>query len=245
MDLTYIAIVFGAFLLAGLVKGTAGMGLPPTAIALTTLALPISDALALLTVPTLATNIWQAFWGGHFRAMLRRFWIMGVAIMSGIFVSALTLRSLGSPLSVGLLGVILVIFSLTALVAWRPQVPPRHETWANPLCGAATGLIGGVTGMAAVPFLPYMQSLSLTRDELIQALGILFVVFTAALTVALADAGAFTITNGIGTLVATAPTALGMWLGQKLRRAVSPEVFRKMFLAVMFGVGIHLSRDLL
>ena len=37
---------------------------------------------------------------------------------------------------------------------------------------------------------------------------------------------------------------LGMWLGQKLRRAVSPEVFRRMFLAVMFGVGIHLSRAL-
>ncbi len=244
MDLTYFAIVFGAFLIAGLVKGTAGMGLPPTAIALTTLALPISDALALLTVPTLATNVWQAFWGGHFRAMLRRFWIMGIAIVSGIFISALTLRSLGSPLSVGLLGVILVIFSLTAFVAWRPHVPARHEWWANPLSGAATGLIGGVTGMAAVPFLPYMQSLALTRDELIQALGILFVVFTAALTVALADAGAFTITNGIGTLVATAPTLLGMWLGQKLRRAVSPEVFRKMFLAVMFGVGIHLSRGL-
>jgi uncharacterized membrane protein YfcA len=244
MDLTYFAIVFGAFLLAGLVKGTAGMGLPPTAIALTTLVLPMSDALALLTVPTLATNLWQAVWGGHFRTMLRRFWIMGIAISIGIFVSAFTLRSLGSRQSVGLLGVILVIFSLSAFVAWRPQVSPRHEWWTNPLSGLATGLVGGVTGMAAVPFLPYMQSLALTRDELIQALGILFVVFTAALTIALADAGAFTITNGIGTVVATAPTFLGVWLGQKLRRAVSPEVFRKMFLAVMFGVGIHLSRGL-
>jgi uncharacterized membrane protein YfcA len=244
MDLTYFAIVFGAFLVAGLVKGTAGMGLPPTAIALITLALPISDALALMTVPTLATNVWQAFLGGHFRTMLRRFWVMGIAITIGIFVSALTLRSLGSPLSVGLLGVILVIFSLTAFVAWRPHVAPRHEWWASPLSGVATGLVGGVTGMAAVPFLPYMQSLSLTRDELIQALGILFVVFTGALTIALADAGAFTITNGIGTIVATAPTLLGMWLGQKLRRAVSPEVFRRIFLAVMFGVGIHLSRGL-
>lgn len=244
MDLTYFAIVLGAFLVAGVVKGAAGMGLPPTAIALTTLALPISDALALMTVPTLATNVWQAFLGGHFRSMLRRFWIMGIAITIGIFISALSLRSLGSPTSVGLLGVILVIFALSALVAWRPRVAARHEWWANPLSGLATGLIGGVTGMAAVPFLPYMQSLALTRDELIQALGILFVVFTAALTIALADAGAFTVTNGIGTLVATAPTLLGMWLGQKLRRAVSPEVFRTMFLAVMFGVGIHLSRNL-
>lgn len=244
MDLTYFAIVFGAFLVAGVVKGAAGMGLPPTAIALTTLVLPMSDALALMTVPTLVTNVWQAFLGGHFRPMLRRFWIMGIAVAVGIFVSALTLRSLGSPLSVGVLGVILVIFASSALVAWRPRVERRHEWWANPLSGVATGLIGGVTGMAAIPFLPYMQSLSLTRDELIQALGILFVVFTGALTIALADAGAFTITNGLGTLVATAPTLLGMWLGQKLRRAVSPEVFRRMFLAVMFGVGIHLSRAL-
>jgi uncharacterized protein len=244
MDLTYFAIVFGAFLVAGVVKGAAGMGLPPTAIALTTLALPISDALALMTVPTLVTNFWQAFLGGHFRSMLRRFWIMGIAITVGILISALTLRSLGSPTSVGLLGVILVIFALSALTAWRPRVAPRHEWWSNPLSGFFTGMVGGVTGMAAIPFLPYMQSLSLTRDELIQALGILFVVFTAALTIALADAGAFTITNGVGTLVATAPTLLGMWLGQKLRRAVSPEAFRRMFLIVMCGVGIHLSRAL-
>jgi hypothetical protein len=245
IDVTYVAVVAISFLLAGLVKGAAGMGLPPTAIALMTLALPLPEALALMTVPTLVTNIWQAVYGGHFRVLLRRFWVMGVLIVAGILIAARGLKALGSPSSAGWLGVLLVAFAVMALTAWRPHVARRSEPWANPLCGIATGVIGGVTGMAAIPFLPYMQSLELGKNELVQALGILFVVFTAAISVALWDVGALTSVNMIGATLATIPTMIGVWLGQKLRFAISPESFRKVFLVVLLGLGLNLARVLL
>ena len=245
VDFTYVTVVGIAFLLAGLVKGAAGMGLPPTAIALMTLALPLPEALALMTVPTLVTNVWQAVYGGHFRALLRRFWVMGVLIVVGILIAARGLKALGSPASAGWLGVLLVAFAVMALTAWRPHVSRSNEPWANPLCGLATGVIGGVTGMAAIPFLPYMQSLELGKNELVQALGILFVIFTAAISIALWDVGALTSGNIVGATLATIPTMIGVWLGQKLRFAISPESFRKVFLVVLLGLGLNLARVLL
>jgi uncharacterized membrane protein YfcA len=196
-------------------------------------------------VPTLATNLWQAGYGGHFRAMLRRFWFMGVLMAVGVLISARALKALGSPTSAGWLGLLLILFAIMALTAWRPHVAARHEPWANPLCGAASGLVGGITGIAALPFLPYMQSLEIRKDELVQALGILFVIFTGALTLALWDVGALHRGNLASSALATVPTMLGVWLGQKLRFAISPEAFRRIFLVLLLGLGLYMAKGLL
>jgi uncharacterized membrane protein YfcA len=95
-----------------------------------------------------------------------------------------------------------------------------------------------------VPFLPYMNALELNRDELVQALGILFICFTIAIGIALADAGALTVKNAGAAAFATLPTVLGVWLGQRLRRYVSAEAFRRMFLVVLLGLGINMARTL-
>ena len=92
-------------------------------------------------------------------------------------------------------GVILVIYSGLALTAWRPSVSRATERWANPLIGVASGAAAGITGVAAVPFLPYMQSLDIDRHDLVQALGIMFIFIMGALTAALAIQGAFTAAN--------------------------------------------------
>ena len=103
----------------------------------------------------------------------------------------------------------------------------------------------GITGIAAVPFLPYMQSLQISKNELIQGLGILFVVITAALAAALVQQNVFDTANLIGGVAAIVPTFAGVWIGQKVRRAASPETFRKIFLFGMLALGLHMARGLL
>jgi hypothetical protein len=90
-----------------------------------------------------------------------------------------------------------------------------------------------------------MQSLDISRHELVQALGIMFVFIMGALTAALAIQGAFTPTNLLGGIAAIAPTFLGIWVGQKARHAVSPETFRRIFLIGLFLVGLQMARSLL
>ncbi|MDP2331609.1 MAG: sulfite exporter TauE/SafE family protein [Reyranella sp.] len=238
-------VVAGAFIVAGIAKGAIGIGLPPIAIGLMSLALPLGDALAIMTIPTLTTNLFQALYGGRFLVLLRRFGTMAAAAVIGVIGVAITVGKLGSPGTTGWLGLLLVLYALLALFAWRPVMPRAAEPWANPLIGLATGAVTGVTGIAAVPFLPYMQSLQIAKNELIQGLGILFVFITAALAAALVQQNIFDTTNTIGGVAAVVPTFIGVWIGQKVRHAASPETFRKIFLFGMLALGLHMARGLL
>jgi uncharacterized membrane protein YfcA len=81
-------IVFGlaVFLLAGTVKGLVGLGLPTVTIALTSLVLPLTESIAMITLPTIVTNVWQAAVGGRFRYILRRHWPLIVPLMVVLYL---------------------------------------------------------------------------------------------------------------------------------------------------------------
>jgi hypothetical protein len=245
MTATQIAVIAAAFVVAGIAKGAIGMGLPPIALGIMSFALPMEDALALMVMPTMVTNAWQAVYGGRFRSLTRRFGTMAATSIAGLLVVALAFGSLGSPSATAWVGVILVIYSALALTAWRPRVPRSAESWANPLVGLASGAVAGATGVAAVPFLPYMQSLDINRHELVQALGIMFVFIIGALTLALAVRGAFHATNLVGAVAVIAPTMAGVWIGQRTRSAVTPAMFRRIFLFGMFAIGLQMATGLL
>ena len=245
MSLQQIVVIAAAFVVAGVAKGAIGMGMPPIAIGLMSFAVPLESAIAIMVVPTMVTNVWQAIYGGGFRVLMRRFGTMAMTAMIGILAVGLFLSDLGSPRTAGWVGVLLVLYSVIALTPWRPHVPRRAEPWANPLIGLASGAVAGSTGVAAVPFLPYMQSLEMDQHELVQALGIMFLFITGMLAVSLALHGAYHLTNSVAGIAALAPTMVGVWIGQHARRRLSAETFRKAFIFGMFGVGLHLARALL
>jgi uncharacterized protein len=245
MDLLQMLVIAGAFIVAGIAKGAIGMGMPPIAIGLMSFAVPLESAIAIMVVPTMITNIWQAIYGGGFRPLMRRFGWMALMAMVGILGVGLLLSDLGSPSTAGWVGVLLVLYSVIALTPWRPRVPRRIEPWANPVIGLASGAVAGSTGVAAVPFLPYMQSLEMNPHELVQALGIMFVFITGMLAISLALHGAYHLTNSVAGVAAVAPTMAGVWLGQKARRRLTPETFRRIFIFGMLGVGLHMARALL
>ncbi len=245
MTLTEILVVALAFIVAGIAKGAIGMGLPPIALAILAFAIPLEDALAIMVVPSMATNIWQAIYGGGFWKLLRRFRTMAATSVVGLIGVAMAFGQLGSQKAIAWMGVILVLYATLALTTWRPAVSQATERWANPLVGAVSGAVAGITGVAAVPFLPYMQSLDIDRHELVQGLGVMFLFIMGALTAALAIQGAFTATNLVGGAAAIVPTFLGVWIGQKARHAVSAETFRRIFLIGMFVVGLQMARSLL
>jgi uncharacterized membrane protein YfcA len=170
---------------------------------------------------------------------------MAATSSAALILVAMVFGQLGSPMATAWVGVILVLYATLALTAWRPAVSRATERWANPLIGLASGAVAGVTGVAAVPFLPYMQSLDIDRHDLVQALGIMFLFIIGTLTLALIVQGAFHLDNIVGAFAAIVPTFLGVWLGQRARQAASPETFRRIFLVGMFIVGLQLASRLL
>ena len=59
-DTSALTAVAAVLLLAGFVKGVVGFGLPTVVLALLTVAFGLPQAMALMLVPSFATNVWQA-----------------------------------------------------------------------------------------------------------------------------------------------------------------------------------------
>ena len=106
------------------------------------------------------------------------------------------------------------------------------------LAGTVKGVIG--LGLPTVALAVLTVALGLPRDALIQAMGMLFTVSTAALGVALAGRGLVSGEFGVVSAAAVLPALLGMALGQRLRRAMSEALFRKVFFTALLALGLYI-----
>lgn len=228
------------FVLAGFVKGVIGVGLPTIGVGLLTLVMLPAHAAALLVVPNVVTNVWQMF-GPSFVPLVRRLATMLAGICLGTWAGAGMLTGNGTGHAATALGVALALYALSGLVSVRLSVPEHMEPWLSPLIGFATGLITAATGIFVIPAVPYLQALGLEKDELVQALGISFLVSTLALAASLATAGAFPLSVVTESLLAVVPTLAGMGLGQVVRARISAALFRRCFFFGLLALGLHLA----
>lgn len=239
-SLALTATIAITFLLAGLVKGVTGMGLPTLAMGLLGTIMPPVAAASLLIVPSFVTNVWQLFAGPSFASILRRLWLMMTGIVIGTMAGSRLLASDNVKWTTAGLGAALIVYAAYTLLARQLTVPASAERFMSPAVGFITGIVTGGTGVFVVPAVPYIQALGLSRDDLIQALGLSFTVSTIALAVGLASHGAFQVEHIVTSSLAVAPALLGMWLGQILRQKISPETFRRWFLIFLILLGLEL-----
>ena len=236
-----LVVILLTFLLAGLVKGVIGLGLPAIAIGLLSLAMTPAEAAALLVVPSLVTNIWQLAAGPSFTALARRLLPMMLGVCVGTWAGSGLLTGAGAAQASVALGVALLVYAGLGLTTLRLSVPPAWERSLAPVIGIATGLVTAATGVFVIPAVPYLQALGLNKDDLVQALGLSFTVSTVAMAASLAHEGAFGGTDATLSLLALVPALGGMGLGQWLRSRISPEMFRRCFFLGLLALGAHLA----
>ena len=238
-----LAAITLIFVLAGLIKGVIGLGLPTIAMGLLGVFMPPAQAATLLIVPSLVTNVQQMLNGGALRALLRRLWPMQVAVFIGTLWSPVSVATLDARVASAGLGAALIVYAVLGLASIRFSVSTRAQRWASPVAGLVTGVITAATGVFVVPAAPYLQGLGLNKDELVQALGLSFTVSTVALCLRLAFDGSLmfgAVSVGWGLVLPLAAALLGMAIGQKLRGKLGESAFKRVFFAGLLLVGLHL-----
>lgn len=235
ITLAWIALVL---LVAGTVKGVVGLGLPTITLALLTATLGLKDAMAILLIPSIVTNVFQMARGGAFRALCRRLWLFLVLLAAGCVLASGAVAVVDAVWLSGLLGVSIVLYAMLGLATPPWPKPGRREIWLSPAVGAVTGLLTGLTGSFVMPSVPYLQALGLPRDHLVQAMGITFMVATLALAVGLGGRGL--VSDGTVTIsvLATLPALGGLWIGTCLRGTLSDRLFRKVLFISLVLVGV-------
>jgi uncharacterized membrane protein YfcA len=227
------------FLLAGLVKGVIGMGLPTIAVGLLTLVMAPAQAASLLIIPSFVTNVWQLVAGPNCGLLVRRLWPMLIGIAAGTWAGAgLLSHDAGGRASLAL-GAALVVYAILGLTRIDLEVPRTWESWLSLPIGAVTGLVTAATGVLVIPAVPYLGSLGLDKADLVQALGLSFTVSTLTLAGSLFFDGIFDESIAGTSMLALAPALIGMFVGQRLRDRVKPATFRLCFFLGLLGLGMH------
>ncbi len=236
-----IAVVAASFLLGGFVKGVVGFGLPLMVLGLLTATIGLKQAMVLMLVPALLTNVWQGLVGGAFRTIVQRLWPLLVTSCVGIWIGAGVLARADTLLLSGVLGLLLCLYSAFSLATPQIPLPERSERWLTPVMGGLGGFVFGLTGSYMVPGVIYIQALGLSRDRLVQALGIVFTVITAMLGLSLSSHGLLPRDLGLLSAAALLPTAAGMAFGQHFRKRLSERLFRTVFFAALLVLGAYLA----
>lgn len=237
LDLVLIA---AAFLLAGLLKGVVGLGLPTLSLALLSPMIGVHAAMTAILLPSLLTNVWQASAGPHLWNLLRRLGPLLLCLCLGTVAAGELLLRVSETTVAAVLGVTLIMYAVWSLTAVELSTSVAAERWLGPLAGLTTGVLAGTTGTFVVPSVMYMRSLDWSRDALVQGMGLVFLVGTLALGVSLDRIG-FLETELAGvSLGAVVPALLGIWLGQRVRRRLSVRAFQRAMLLVLAAIGVHL-----
>lgn len=231
-----IALASGVFLVAGVVKGVSGMGLPTVSMALLALLMPPGEAAALLILPSLLTNVAQGV-GPYWRTLSRRLWPMWLGTAAATLLTPFAdLHGGGEGVRV-LLGAVLVLYGAYGVAKRRPLAIDRAEAPVGALTGIFSGALSASTGVFVMPMVPYLQALKLAKNELVQALGLSFTVSTIALGARVSQLN--DVWHGASTAVVlgTMASFAGLALGTRIRRHAHPDTFRIVVNAVFVLLG--------
>ncbi|ENG2549012.1 TPA: sulfite exporter TauE/SafE family protein [Citrobacter farmeri] len=235
-----IVMIAMTFVLAGMVKGVTGMGLPTVAMGiLGSLISPVAAA-ALLLLPSLVSNLFQFGGGGNTRTLLKRLWPMLFTVVIATLLASVWITGGDTSRTQFALGLALMMYALWTLAGKRIAVSPQREKPVSLVVGFATGLLTGGTGVFVMPAVPWIQSLGFGKDELVQALGISFTFSTLALALGLWWHGALPVQSMGLSAFAIIPALIGQWAGTRIRQRISPVVFKRCFLFCLMGLSVEM-----
>jgi uncharacterized membrane protein YfcA len=242
-----VGILIGlVFLAAGAVKGLSGMGLPTFSMALLGLFMPPAAAATLMVLPSLATNVSQCI-GPHAWSLARRIWPMWLALIAAtIFSPFAGLGGSGESARV-LLGGVLIVYGAWGLT--RPALPDMRDRplLAGAVAGALSGMLAASTGVFVMPLVPFLQTQRLSSGEMIQALGLTFMLATLALAIRLGHTGvATTSATTLDLAIAIGTAFVGLFIGTAFRNRMQPAVFQRALYTVFCLLGaVMVVRSLL
>ena len=239
MPTDQIVIGLAIFLLAGTVKGLVGLGLPAISIALMSLFLPLSEAIALIALPTIVTNVWQASVGGQFWHIVRRQWPLMLPLTVVLYLTVWLIGQKGPGWAFVVLGTVLIVYSALGLLRIRLTIHADLEKPLAPVIGVVSGFVAGLVGVPIIPLMPYLQGLDIKPVELVQTLGVVLCATSLTLTASLLFFGMLDGPRALVSAAAVVPAIGGMWLGQQIRSRLSVEQFRLAVFWALLLTGLY------
>src|SRR5215471_8162814 len=243
-DTTSFALAALGFFLAGVIKGTTGLGYSSCALPFLVSAMGLKTAIIVLVIPAMLSNVLVMCYTGHFRETLLRFWPLYSAMLPGIVIGIAMLVWIDQKVATRTLGILTVLYAVLALTRPALVLGKSLERCLQIPVGLLNGFFTGLTGSQMMPLLPYMLALRLDPDRLVQANNIAVTLASVFLATALFVSGLMTWPILQISIAAVVPALVGVQLGSRARRHIPAAIFRTLVLVllILFGV-IFAVRD--
>ncbi len=236
------AIVITGF--SGFVKGTVGFAMPMIMMSAFGSIMPATTALALMILPTLVTNIAQAFrqgWRAALETVVKYRWHIGMIVLF-IPISSRFATAIPTWLMFLLLGVPITAFALWQL-SGRPMILPiHHRRRAQIIGGIIGGLYGGISGIWGTPIIIYMMSVGAEKREQVRVQGVVFLIGAVVLFASHLRTGVLNAHTLPLSALMVVPGMLGLWAGFALQDRLNVVQFRRWTQILLVLSGLNLVR---
>ena len=228
----------GIFLLAGTIKGFLGIGLPAAAMGLLTLFIAPTEAIPLLWLSILGTNIMQFAHAPEKREIVSTYWVFAAAIIVSIFLTSMYMADYPPALLTVAIGIAMIIFSLNLLIGFSLPIGPGHG-WQVGI-GLISGILGGLSSIWSPAVAMYLVARNTPKERFIGASGFLFLAGCLPLGAGQVIAGLITLPVLLKSAICMIFVLTGFRVGELLRQRISQDRFRTIVLIAFLIMGIRL-----
>jgi len=240
MDFQASIIIMLIFFIASFLKGISGLGFSTICLPILTWYIDPKVSIPLIIIPSLSSNLFIMVQANKLPDALRRFWLLYISIIPGIFLGVSLLYIVNSSISRVMLGLILILYVGWSLYTQNLYISRKTEGWYAGFVGFCTGVITGLTGSQVMPVLPFMLSLKIDKDLFLQGINLSFTISSLIMLVFLGGYGFLNSQILTTSLLGIIPVAFGIYLGGKLRRYLPEEGYRKAVLIFLLLMGVGL-----
>ena len=235
LDPLLIASICGIFIFAGIVKGFLGIGLPAAAMGLLTLIFPPTEAISLLWLPILFSNMFQFGRARNKREIAVTYKWFAAAIFISIFLTSLFINDYPTALLTVAIGIAMVVFSMNLLFGLSLPVGPGRGWQVG--VGIVSGVLGGLSSIWSPPVAMYLMARNTPKDMFIGTTGFLFLAGCLPLGAGLVISGLITWSVIVKSLLGLLMTLIGFRIGEILRERISQDRFRQVVLVAFLIMG--------
>ncbi len=243
-DPWFYAVAIPAVLLLGVSKSGFGAGFGALAVPMMALSIPVPQAAAILLPVLLVMDAMglAALMRDRDRPLLR---LLMPAGLVGIVIGTLLFGVLSAATVAGIVGVTTLAFLAIRLV-WPPRADaPPPPKWLGVVLGAVSGFTSFVAHAGGPPIGFYVLPLRLSPVVFSATMAVFFAAINLAKWPAYGWLGLIDWSNMLTALVLLPIAPLGVIVGVRWVRRISPKLFYQLFNAGLLLTGIKLVYDAL
>ena len=237
-----IAAVVCSLIVAGLLKGTIGVGMPVVALPLLSLFIDVKSAAMLLSMPLVFSNLPQALEGGKTGQCLMQLMPVFLGMTPGLFLGVRVLLAVDANTARTIAGLVLMGVGGITLLAPKLRLQSRLLLPTGITFGFFGGTLGGIAAMSGPLVFIFLLAKGLRGKAFTTEASLFLVVSCGLLAILLTASREFSWLDVSVSTAAMLPVMLGMCVGHHMRDKFAPETFKKLVLIAVIAAGAELVR---